>query len=91
MHVVDLTDTDNRHLGKILREQARDNGDTEFLITDDQCITYAAAEETSNRLAAGFSQLGVGRGDRVAFFMGNEADLVLMCLALDMLGASWVP
>ncbi|MDZ7784834.1 MAG: AMP-binding protein [Halioglobus sp.] len=91
MHVVDLTDTDNRHLGKILREQARDNGDTEFLITDDQRITYAAAEETSNRLAAGFAQLGVGRGDRVAFFMGNEPELVLMCLALNKLGAIWVP
>jgi len=91
MNVVDLSDTANRHLGKILELQARDNGATVFLITDEQRITFAEAEDTSNRLAAGFSALGIGAGDRVSFFMASTPELVLMCLALNKLGAIWVP
>lgn len=91
MNVVDLTDTTNRHLGKILHLQARDNGATEFLITDDQRITFAEAETLSNRLASGFAELGVDSGDRVTFFMSSSPEMVLMCLALNKLGAVWVP
>ena len=71
MNVIDLESEQNRNLGKILQLQARDNGETEFLITDDQRITFAQAEEMTNRLAAGFTELGVEKGDRVTFFMGN--------------------
>ncbi len=91
MNEVDLSDNANRHLGRILELQARDNGETEFLITDDQRITYAEANDISNRLAAGFAELGIGRDDRVSFFMANLPELVLMCLALNKLGAIWVP
>ena len=91
MNVVDLTDTRNRHLARILELQARDNGDTEFLITDDHRITFAQAEQLCLQLATGFADLGVGRGDRVCFFMANLPELVLMCLALNKLGAVWVP
>ena len=91
MNVVDLDNLNNRHLGKILQLQARDNGATEFLITDDERITYADAEDRANRLASGFAALGIEHGDRVAFFMGNLPELVLMCLALNKLGAVWVP
>ena len=91
MNVIDLENQQNRNIGKILQLQARDNGETEFLITDDQRITFAQAEQTTNRLAAGFTKLGVGKGDRVTFFMGNFPELVLMCIALNKLGAVWVP
>ncbi len=91
MNAVDLSDTKNRHLGKILALQAAANGDTDFLITDEQRITFAEAETLSNRLATGFAELGVGRGDRVSFYVGNVPELVLMCLALNKLGAIWVP
>ncbi|MDX1734503.1 MAG: AMP-binding protein, partial [Halioglobus sp.] len=91
MNVVDLSDIANRHLGRILQLQATDNGDTEFLITDDVRINFAEAEDTSNRLAAGFRALGIEAGDRVSFFMANLPELVLMCLALNKLGAVWVP
>ncbi len=91
MNVVDLSDTKNRHLGKILELQAASNGDTDFLITDEQRISFADAEVLSNRLAAGFASLGVTRGDRVSFYVGNVPELVLMCLALNKIGAIWVP
>ena len=91
MNIVDLSDIANRHLGRILEIQARDNGATEFLITDEQRITFAEADRLCDQLAAGFADLGVGKGDRVCFFMANLPELVLMCLALNRLGAIWVP
>lgn len=91
MHVLDLSAHDQRHLAKILHRQARNNGATDFLITDERRVTYAEADELSGRLAAGFAALGVGRGDRVSLLMANTPELVLLCLALNKLGAIWVP
>lgn len=91
MYVVNLENTADRLLGKILQTQAEHNGATEFLITDEERITYAQAEDISNRLATGFQALGIGAGDRVSFFMSSSPQLVLMCLALNKLGAVWVP
>ena len=83
--------TSDRHLGRILQLQAEQNGNTVFLITDNQRITFAEADDITNRLAAGLNQLGIGKGDRIAFFMSNLPEMVLMCLALNKLGAVWVP
>jgi crotonobetaine/carnitine-CoA ligase len=91
MYELKLEDTADRHLGRILELQAQHNGDTVYLITDTDRITYAEANELSDRLASGFASLGVGKGDRVAFLMANRPELVLMCLALNKLGAIWVP
>lgn len=91
MNVLELTETRHRHLGRLLSMQAQDNGATEFLINDEQRITFAEAESITNRLAAGFSALGVSSGDRVSFYMGNLPELVLMCLALNKINAVWVP
>ncbi|MCR9104415.1 MAG: AMP-binding protein [Gammaproteobacteria bacterium] len=91
MYELKLEDTADRHLGRILEMQAQHNGDTVYLITDSARITFARANEVSNRLAAGFAAMGVGKGDRVSFYMANVPELVLMCLALNKLGAIWVP
>lgn len=91
MNQLDLTDIRNRHLGRILQLQALHNGETEFLINDEQRITYREAEDITNRLASGFLSLGINQGDRVSLFMGNVPELVLSCLALNKIGAVWVP
>ncbi len=91
MYELKLEDTADRHLGRILELQAQHNGDTVYLITDTDRITYAEANELTDRLASGFASLGIGKGDRVAFLMANRPELVLMCLALNKLGAVWVP
>ncbi len=91
MYKLELNDIADRHLGRILELQAKHNGDTVYLINDEQRITFAEAEELSNKLASGFRARGIGRGDRVCFFMGNLPEMVLMCLALNKLGAIWVP
>jgi crotonobetaine/carnitine-CoA ligase len=91
MYKLELNDIADRHLGRMLELQAKHNGATIFLINDEQRISFAEAEALSNRLASGFHALGIGKGDRVCFFMGNLPEMVLMCLALNKLGAIWVP
>ena len=91
MNKLDLTDNKNRILPKLLTLQAQQAGDTEFLITDDRRLTFAEAEQVANSMAAGLRELGVGKGDRVAFYLDNGWEPVLIALAVNKLGAVWVP
>jgi crotonobetaine/carnitine-CoA ligase len=91
MNPLQLDNAADRHLSRILELQAAQNGATEFLISDHLRVTYAEADDITARLAAGFADMGVARGDRVCMFMSNVPELVLLCLALNKLGAVWVP
>ncbi len=91
MNKLDLSNTADRLLPKILAAQAAQAGDTEFLVTDSQRITFAQAESITNSLAAGLRELGVQRGDRVAFYLSNRPEVVLLALAINKLGAIWTP
>ncbi len=91
MHRLDLSDPADRVFGRMLRRQAQAAGDTVFLLNDDTRITYAEADALTDRLAGGLAELGVGKGDRVAIFMGNRPEMVLLALAVNKLGAVWVP
>lgn len=91
MNPIEFTDIRDRHLGRILQIQAKQNPDTPFLINDEQSITFGEAEDLSNRLAGGFSALGIGSGDRVTLLMSNVPEMILICLALNKIGAIWVP
>jgi crotonobetaine/carnitine-CoA ligase len=91
MNPLPLDDIADRLLARILQLQAQQNGDTAFLISDSGRFTYREADEITGRLASGFEAMGIGRGDRVCLFMANVAELVLICLALNKLGAVWVP
>ncbi|APE34908.1 AMP-dependent synthetase [Nocardia mangyaensis] len=53
--------------------------------------TYGELAESSRRAAAVLSELGVGRGDRVATLMGKSAELVTVVLGIWRLGAVYVP
>jgi crotonobetaine/carnitine-CoA ligase len=88
---LDLSRTDDRIFGKILRAQAHACPQTPFLVTDKLVISFSDAEAISNRLAAGLRGLGVERGDRVALFLGNRPEMVLLALAINKLGAIWTP
>lgn len=91
MNKLDLSDNKHRLLPKLLTLQAEQAGDTEFLITDERRITFAQAEHETNCLAAGLAALGVGKGDRVAFYLESGVDTVLVALATNKLGAIWIP
>ncbi len=91
MNKLDLTRREDRILPLMLTRQARDNGSAEFLITDDRRISFAEADDLANRLAAGLRAHGVRRGDHVAFLLKNGWEPVITALAVNKLGALWIP
>ena len=91
MHKIDLSNTALRTLPAILKIQAEQNGDTPFLVTDTEQLTFAETQEKCLKLASGFADLGVGKGDHVGLYLTNCTEMVLVALAANMLGAVWVP
>lgn len=91
MHRIDLSDTRNRILPKMLCMQASAAGDAPFLISDGRCITFADAERLSGSLATGLREIGVRAGDRIAMYLQNRIEAPLIALAANKLQAVWVP
>ena len=54
-------------------------------------MTFAEADERTDRIAAGLAGLGVGPGDRVALYLSGRIEAVLVPLATNKLGAVWTP
>lgn len=91
MNKLDLSNPKDRTFARILERQAAEAGSTVFLRTDDVAITFAEAESITNRLASGLSAHGLVAGDRVALYMSNQPEMVLLALAINKLSAVWVP
>lgn len=91
MNHLDLSNTKDRHLGRILQMQAEQIGDTVYLLNDDKRFTFAQTDAIVNSVARGLADLGVGRGDRVAFFANSSLDIIFLTLAVSRLGAVWIP
>ena len=91
MNKLDLSNTADRTFPLILRQQAKQNGDAAFLVTDSTRISFAQADTLSDCLAAGLQGLGIGKGDIVSLFLGNRPEMVLLALAINKLGAIWTP
>ena len=91
MNKLDLSNTADRTFPLILRQQAKQNGDAAFLVTDTTRISFAQADTLSDCLAAGLQGLGIGKGDIVSLFLGNRPEMVLLALAINKLGAIWTP
>ena len=91
MYKADLANTKLRTLPRLLQLQAQHNGDTVFLIDDQQSLTFSETQQRCLALATGFAELGIGKGDRVALYLSNCPEMVLVALAVNMLQAIWVP
>lgn len=91
MNKLDLNNTEHRIFGEMLRVQAEQVGDTAFLITENQRISFAEAEAITNALAGGLVAIGREKGDRVALYMGSRPEVVLCALAINKIGAVWTP
>ncbi len=74
MNKLDLSNTADRTFPHLIRQQAQQNGDTEFLVTDNMRISFAQADAITDCLAAGLQRLGIGKGDIVALFLGNRPE-----------------
>ncbi len=59
MNRIDLSNTENRVLGRILRLHAEAAGDTPFLLAGSERLSYAQVNSLANRYASGLRALGV--------------------------------
>ncbi|AIT80566.1 AMP-binding protein [Novosphingobium pentaromativorans] len=91
MNRLDLSDPADRNLPRILQLQAETNGDGIYLAQEDRRVSFAQADEMVNRIANGLASQGVARGDRVAFFVASDIEVVYLTLAVNRLGAVWIP
>ncbi|WIW89458.1 AMP-binding protein [Sphingobium sp. V4] len=74
-----------------LRHWAKLKPDARFVQCESPWLTFKECDERSDRIAAGFGQLGIAKGDRVAVLLPNRVEMVLIFLALTKLGAIMVP
>ncbi|MFI9834721.1 long-chain fatty acid--CoA ligase [Streptomyces sp. NPDC051913] len=58
---------------------------------DERRLTVRALHERVNRLAAGLSELGVGRGDVVALLLYNRPEFLELVYAVNRVGAVFLP
>lgn len=75
-----------RTFGEMLRAQAATHADRTAVVDSDRRLTYAELDAEVDALAAGFHELGLGRGDRVVLQLPNEVDFVVTWFALQRLG-----
>ena len=65
-------------------------GDAEYLVYEDERITYTEVHATVDALVAHLASMGVGHGDRVALAMRNYPEWVMSYWATISLGAAVV-
>lgn len=77
----------DRNVSALLRQAASRDPDAEALADRGKRFTYAEFELAVSRVAAGFAQLGVVKGSRVAILAENSANQLITYLAVNRLGA----
>ena len=91
MNLLQFSDIGERHTGRALAMQAAAQPEATFIVTEDSRYSFAAANRRVNELCGGLAALGLGRGDRVAFYMDSAPEVIFLALAANKLGAVWVP
>ena len=87
-----LPDASECVVRELLRRRASDHTDSEFMLFENgERWTYGQALERVERYAAGLEALGVQQGDFVLSWQGNSPMSVTTFLALNYLGAVYVP
>ena len=62
-----------------------------FILSGDLRMTFAEVNARVNDLAGGLAARGLGPGERLAFFMNSGPEVIFLALAVNKLGAIWVP
>lgn len=78
-------------VGAVLCAQARDRGDADFVVTETERLTYAAAEHRSREFARALVGAGVARGERVGILFPTGIPFAVAWLAVVRIGAVAVP
>jgi len=78
-------------IGNAVRLKAEKNGDKTFLRFEGKSFSYREAHELSNRLAHALADIGLRKGQHVAFLMDNKPEILWLYFAAAKLGAVCVP
>jgi acyl-CoA synthetase (AMP-forming)/AMP-acid ligase II len=78
-------------VSRVLRERVAAHPDLDFVVCDDDRLTYADAERRSRVLARALVASGAGRGSRIGLLFPTGIDFVLAWLASVRVGAIAVP
>lgn len=78
-------------LHELLRASARRAPDAPALCAPEGTISYAGLDALANHLAAGFVELGVRQGDRVAIWLDKSITAIAAMQAAMRIGAVYVP
>ncbi|NTW88027.1 MAG: long-chain fatty acid--CoA ligase [Desulfobulbaceae bacterium] len=70
-----------------LEQTAKFFPDKTAIIFEDQSTTYAQLSQKVNQLASGIEQMGIKKGDRLALFMPNTPEFLMIYFAAQKLGA----
>ncbi len=76
---------------RVLRAHVLARPDVDYVVCDDERLTYAEAERRSLVVARGLLAAGAGRGSRVGLLYPTGIDFVLAWLAVVRIGAIAVP
>ena len=74
-------------LGDILRNTAARYPEREAFVDAGTRVTYAQLEQRANRLASGFLEMGIRKGDRVIVQLPNCIEFIYVFFALTKIGA----
>ncbi|MEX1006601.1 MAG: class I adenylate-forming enzyme family protein [Acidimicrobiia bacterium] len=75
----------------VLRDRVAEHADVEYVVCDDERLTYAGAERRSRVLARGLLAAGAGRGSRIGLLFPTGTAFVTAWLATVRIGAIAVP
>ena len=78
-------------LSRILAYWTEKYADAPAIVIDDESITWAELDRTTNRLARAYADLGVGQDDFVTVALQNGVEFVQACFAAWKLGATPQP
>jgi acyl-CoA synthetase (AMP-forming)/AMP-acid ligase II len=73
-------------IGDALRRQAQARPDAPYLTVGDDVLTFQQLWDASGRVATGFAELGLRRGDRVTTWLPNRVEWIVAAFALARLG-----
>lgn len=79
-------------LGQMLSKGAAEVPDKTAIVDGDRRVSYDQLDRSANELATGIRRLGFAKGDRIAIYMKNSAELVITFFAAVKLGliVTWV-
>lgn len=75
----------------MLADAARRNPEGEAVVCGTRRMNWRALHDMAMRVAGGFAQRGIARGERIALLLGNDIEFFVTTMAVAALGAVVVP